>query len=160
MKTLKNTKMRLYIGSDHAGFQLKNQLKEALVGKKLVNGEEISALDLGVFNNDPTDYPDIAREVGEKVRENGGAMGLLICGSGVGMCMAANKMKDIRAVLANNEITAKLARQHNNANVLCLGERLTGKDLALDILDTFLNTTFDAEERHQRRVEKIEAIAA
>jgi ribose 5-phosphate isomerase B len=152
--------MRVYIGSDHAGFQLKNQLKEYFAGKKLDNGQDLTILDLGVFTNDPTDYPDIAREVGEKVRENEGTLGVLICGSGVGMSMAANKMKGIRAVLANNEITAKLSREHNDANIICLGERLTGRDLAVDIVWTFLNTKFDGAERHQRRVEKVEGIAA
>ncbi|MBD3270110.1 ribose 5-phosphate isomerase B [Candidatus Peregrinibacteria bacterium] len=153
--------MRIYIGSDHAGFQLKNDIKTYLEGK-YSSDNSFSILDLGVFTTDSADYPDIAREVGEKVRENenedGGSLGILICGSGVGMSIAANKMSGIRAVLANNEIQARLAKAHNKANVLCLGERLTGKDLAIAIVESFLEGSFDGAERHKRRVDKINDI--
>ncbi len=149
--------MRLYIGSDHAGFQLKNEIKDYLEEKN-AGKEDFSILDLGVFTNDSADYPDIAREVCEKVRENDGSLGILICGSGVGMSIAANKMSDIRAVLAANEITARLSKMHNNANVLCLGGRLTGRDLGRAIVDAFLETKFTNEERHARRVEKVSKI--
>lgn len=147
--------MQIYLGSDHAGLNLKKEIKLYLDGK--FNGVEgSSALDLGVFTNDATDYPDIAREVCEKVLENEGALGILICGSGVGMSISANRVNGIRAVLANNELTAKMAREHNNVNVLCMGERFTGKDLAMAIVDTFLSTKFDTEERHVRRIGKID----
>ncbi len=149
--------MQIYLGSDHAGFNLKKQIKEHLANQ--YKGQEgYSILDLGVFTNDATDYPDIAREVCEKVVENEGAMGILICGSGIGMSIAANRLKGIRAVLANNEETAKLARAHNNANVLCMGERLTPYDLAQKITNAFLEGKFDAEERHIRRVGKLETL--
>lgn len=149
--------MQIYLGSDHAGVNLKKQIKLHL-DEKFKGQEASSVLDLGVFTNDATDYPDIAREVGEKVLENEGALGILICGSGVGMSISANRMSGIRAVLANNELTAKLARLHNNANVLCLGERFTGSDLAMAIVDIFLETKFAADERHVRRVVKIDLI--
>lgn len=150
--------MHIFLGSDHAGFNLKRDIKEYLE-QKFEGKEDYSVLDLGVFTNDSTDYPDIAREVCEKVLENEGALGILICGSGVGMSISANRRHNIRAVLAANEITARLARTHNNANVLCLGERFTGRDLALAIVDAFLEGEFDAAERHVRRLEKIEKMA-
>lgn len=149
--------MQVYLGSDHAGFNLKKQVKDYLAEK--FNGKDgYSVLDLGVFTNDATDYPDIAREVCEKVVENNSAMGILICGSGVGMSISANRLKGIRAVLANNEMTAQLSREHNNANVLCMGERMTAFDVAKGIVNTFLETKFDAEERHVRRIGKIETV--
>ena len=147
--------MNIYLGSDHAGVNLKKEIK-AYLDEKFKGKEDHLILDLGVFTNDATDYPDIAREVCEKVVENQGAMGILICGSGIGMSISANRVHGIRAVLANNELTARMARQHNNANVLCLGERFTGKDLAISIVETFLSQSFDAEERHLRRVNKID----
>jgi ribose 5-phosphate isomerase B len=149
--------MQVYLGSDHAGFNLKKEVKEYL-SAKFKGKEDDKVLDLGVFSNDATDYPDISREVCEKVVENKGAMGILICGSGIGMSISANRIKGIRAVLANNEITARMARAHNDANVLCLGERFTGKDLAMAIVDTFLATAFEAEDRHVRRLDKIETV--
>jgi ribose 5-phosphate isomerase B len=149
--------MQVYLGSDHAGINLKRELKDYLE-QKFQGKEDFSVLDLGVFTNDSTDYPDIAREVCEKVLENQGALGILICGSGVGMSITANRKNGVRAVLANNEITARMGRAHNNANVLCLGERLTGRDLAKSIVDAFLETKFDAEERHVRRIDKIDKV--
>jgi ribose 5-phosphate isomerase B len=151
--------MQVYLGSDHAGFNLKKQIKAYLVEK--FNGKDgFSVLDLGVFTNDATDYPDIAREVCEKVVENKVAMGILICGSGVGMSISANRLKGIRAVLANNEMTAQMSRAHNDVNVLCMGERMTPFDAAKGIVDTFLETKFDAEERHVRRIGKIETVGS
>ena len=149
--------MQVFLGSDHAGVNLKREIKLYLE-QKLQGGEDNFLLDLGVFTNDSTDYPDIAREVSEKVLEHKDALGILICGSGIGMSIVANKQNGIRAVLANNELTAKIGRLHNNANVLCMGERFTGKDLAIAIVDAFLEANFDAEERHVRRVDKIEKI--
>lgn len=149
--------MQIYLGSDHAGVNLKRALKIYL-DEKFKGNEEYSALDLGVFTNDASDYPDIAREVCEKVLEYDGSVGILICGSGVGMSITANRISGIRAVLANNEITARLARAHNKANVLCLGERFTGVELAKSIVDAFLSTKFDEEERHLRRVNKIDTL--
>ena len=150
--------MHVYLGSDHAGFNLKNLLKEYLESQNdpKAETEKYHVVDLGVFTNDPSDYPDIAREVCEKVFENKDSFGILICGSGIGMSIAANRRTGIRAVLANNEITARMGRMHNNANVLCMGERFTGVELVKAITDVFLATSFDTAERHVRRVNKIE----
>lgn len=141
--------MKVYIGSDHAGFHLKDSVQEHLKTK----GHDV--LDLGVFTDEvKTDYPDMAREVGEKVQENGGAMGVLICGSGTGMCMAANKIHGIRAVCARDVTTARYARLHNDANIVALGERFTGTEVAKEIVDTFFETKFEGG-RHEARVAKI-----
>lgn len=141
--------MQIYIGSDHAGYQLKeviqNQVKE--MGH--------SVLDLGTFNEESkVDYPDIAREVGEKVHENKESLGILICGSGIGVSIAANKLKGIRAANAYDVKSAELSRAHNNANVLTLGQRLLEPELAKEIVKTFLATPFEGG-RHEGRVEKI-----
>lgn len=146
--------MRIYLGSDHGGYVLKNLLQE-----HLKSNEAYEVVDLGVFNDDSVDYPDIAREVCEKVIENNGAKGVLICGTGLGMQMTASKIKNIRAALCTNEYMARMSREHNNANVLCMGERVVGSELAKAILDKFLETEFLEEERHVRRVEKIESVA-
>jgi len=149
--------MQIYLGSDHAGFNLKKVIKDYL-NAKFEGSEDNKALDLGVFTNDATDYPDIAREVCEKVVENKGSIGILICGSGVGMSISANRVNGIRAVLANNVEIAQLARAHNDANVLCLGGRMTTDEMAKAIVDAFLNTKFEAEENNVRRLEKIETV--
>lgn len=142
--------MNLYIGSDHAGYSMKNSLKEYLIGA----GHDV--VDLGAFSEDSVDYPDIAREVSEKVLENPGAFGVLICGTGIGMQMTANKLRGIRATVATNEGMAEMSRKHNDANVITLGGRTTDIELAKKIVDKFLATEFEAEERHVRRVRKIE----
>jgi len=142
--------MNLYIGSDHAGYSMKNSLKEYLIGK----GNDV--VDLGAFSEDSVDYPDIAREVSEKVLENPGALGVLICGTGIGMQMTANKLKGIRATVATNENMAEMSRKHNDANVITLGGRTTDLELAKKIIDKFLATEFENEERHVRRVKKID----
>lgn len=142
----------IYFGSDHAGLQLKKTLMAHVqtAGHKTV--------DLGAFAAEPpTDYPDIAHEVAEKVRENGGDVrGVLVCGSGIGMCMTANKHEGIRATISESEETVRLSRQHNNANVLCLGERILPVDKAKKMIDVFIQTPFEEHERHVRRVEKID----
>jgi ribose 5-phosphate isomerase B len=147
--------MKIYLGSDHGGFNLKNQIKDYLQKKFGENGRD-SVLDLGVFTNDSSDYPDMAREVSEKVLENPDSLGILCCGSGVGMCITANRRKGIRAVLAFDEVIAKMSREHNNANVLCLGERYIKTEQAFKVVDAFLDSKFSVEERHVRRVNKIE----
>lgn len=141
----------IYIGSDHAGFELKESIKKHLTeqGKQFV--------DLGVFAVEPpADYPDIAREVSEKVLENHGTRGILVCGTGIGMCMTANKIKGIRAAVCESEKTAEMSRKHNDANVLCVGGRIVDAPLVHKMVDIFLTTSFEAEERHVRRVEKID----
>lgn len=143
--------MRIYIGSDHAGYQLKETLQVYLSEK----GNDV--VDLGCFTEDSVDYPDIAHEVSDKVVENPGSFGVLICGTGIGMSMAANVVPGARAALCTSPEMAEMARKHNNANVLCLGARLFEDDSAKEISDKFLGTLFeDNEERHSRRVNKIE----
>lgn len=142
----------VYFGSDHAGYNLKNQLVDYLKGKGY------RAVDLGVFSEESVDYPDIAREVGEKVRENHGAKGVLVCGTGIGMCMVANKIKGIRAANCENEQCVQMSRRHNDANILCLGGRVLPLEEAKKLVDIFLTEKFEDEERHVRRVKKIDAI--
>lgn len=144
-------KQIVYIGSDHAGWKAKNELRDFLVK------EGYAATDLGCFSEEPCDYPDIAREVGEKISENSGTFGILICGTGIGMSIAANKIKGVRAALAVSEEMAELARKHNNANVLAMGARIIDVELMKKIALKFLKTEFDKdEERHVKRVAKIE----
>ncbi len=142
----------IFIGSDHAGFEGKEILKDHL-------GDAYAVTDLGCFSEDPCDYPDISREVSEKVIEHGGdCVGVILCGSGTGVCMAANRFTKVRAANCVNEDMAEGARQHNNANILCLGARMVEPEMLKKILDKFLNTDFPGEERHVRRVEKLKAM--
>lgn len=141
----------VYIGSDHAGFEMKEKLQVYL--KSL----GMKAVDLGVFASEPpADYPDTAFEVAEKVQENIGSRGILVCGTGIGMCMTANKVSGIRAANCENLKAAEMSRKHNDSNVLCIGARLLTFDDAKKIVEAFLNTEFEAEERHVRRVKKME----
>jgi ribose 5-phosphate isomerase B len=141
--------MRLIFGSDHAGYKLKQQLMEH--AKKL--GHEV--IDLGTFNTDPVDYPDIARQVASVILEQPEAMGCLICGTGIGMGMAANRFPGIRAAVVNDSVKgAHLGRAHNNANILCMGGRLIEPDLAKECLEEFLQTPFEGG-RHIPRIEKL-----
>lgn len=140
---------QIYIGSDHGGYELKQNLIEYL------NTQKHHMVDIGVFEAAPSDYPDIAREVAEKVSENPSSFGILACGTGIGVCMAANKVKGIRAANCENNYCAEMARRHNNANIICLGGRVIGVELAKSLVDTFLKTKFEEEERHLRRIEKI-----
>lgn len=136
----------VYMASDHAGVQLKAFLAEYLRGK----GHEIH--DLGPDSEISCDYPDRARILTDALHEHDGAFGILICGTGIGMSMAANRVHGIRAALATCEFHARACRAHNNANVLCLGARVTGQGLAADLADIFLSTPFEGG-RHQRRVQ-------
>ena len=143
--------MEIYIGSDHAGYNLKQTVKKHLEEK------DLKVTDLGSFSGEESvDYPDIAREVAEKVLEYPGSFGIMICGTGQGSCMAANRFKGIRAALCTSTYLAEMARKHNHANFLCLGERSTEEHLALQIVDTFLETDIDPDERHKRRVDKFD----
>jgi ribose 5-phosphate isomerase B len=143
--------VRIAIGSDHRGFALKEALKELLaeLGHEWV--------DFGCQTEEPVDYPDIARPVAEAVAGGEYERGILICGSGVGMSIAADKVKGVRAGLCENSFTARLARRHNDANVLCLGSWCSGQGLAEDIVRVFLSEDFEGG-RHARRVEKIRAM--
>ena len=141
--------MKFYIGTDHAGIDLKDYTVELLKAK----GHEV--IDLGPFDKTRVDYPDYAHKVAISVLENSGTQGILICGSGIGMSMAANRHAGIRAALCHDAYTATVARGHNDANILCFGERIVGKGVAESILDAWLAGSFDGG-RHLGRVEKIE----
>ena len=145
--------MKFYIATDHAGIDLKDYTVELLKEK----GHEV--IDLGPFSKDRVDYPDYAVKVSESVLADQSAQGILICGSGIGMSMAANRHPGIRAALCHDAYTATVARGHNDANVLCFGERIIGKGVAESILDAWIGGSFDGG-RHTGRVEKIEAINA
>ena len=151
--------MRVALGSDHAGVALKDQVRRGLGqnGDHPAEDTTVDVVDLGVHSTDPADYPDVAREVAAGVASGAYDRGILICGSGVGMSIAANKVPGIRAALVHTVDSARLCREHNNANVLALaGRSLAGND-ALTIIKAFLETPF-AGGRHQRRVDKIAAI--
>ena len=144
---------RIAIGSDHRGFTL----KELIVPFLEKAGH--SYQDFGCYNTDPVDYPDIAQKVGEAVTSGNFDQGILICDTGIGICIAANKIKGVRAALCHNIFAAQRARQHNDANVLCLGGEDADTSLVLEIVKTFLTTDFEGG-RHARRVNKIGALEA
>ena len=139
---------KIFISSDHAGFQLKETIKSYLKKKKLM------FQDLGPYNNDKVDYPDYAHKVARKVKINKNNMGILVCGSGTGMSIAANKHKNIRAAQCFNLKSTKLSRLHNDANIITLGSRLLSKKNALNLIGVFLNTKFEGG-RHSKRIRKI-----
>jgi len=141
--------MKFYIGTDHAGVELKNWTVELLKSK----GHEVE--DFGPFYTDRVDYPDYAHKVATAVLNDKDSQGILICGSGIGMSMTANRHKGIRAALCHDAYTATVARGHNDANILCFGERIVGKGVAESIIDAWLDGSFDGG-RHCGRVEKIE----
>jgi ribose 5-phosphate isomerase B len=143
--------VRIAIGSDHAGFHLKETVKARL----LELGFEVT--DLGTDSDASVDYPDYAAAVARLVVSGASERGILICGTGIGMAMAANKVHGVRAASVTDLESARLSRRHNDANVLALGARITPPDLALDIVRTFLDTPF-AGGRHQRRVDKVRAL--
>ncbi|MDP2729027.1 MAG: ribose 5-phosphate isomerase B [Dehalococcoidales bacterium] len=139
--------MRIAIGCDHRGLNLKKTII------KLITQAGHSYKDFGAFSTEPVDYPDIARAISEAVTRGEFDRGILICGTGIGMCITANKVKGIRAALCYSTLSASWARQHNDANVLCLSAEETPKDLP-EIIDAFLSSDFEGG-RHQRRVDKI-----
>ena len=139
---------KIYISSDHAGFKLKEAIKDYLSKKK------INFQDLGPNNSDRVDYPDFAHKVAQKVKTNKKNVGILVCGSGMGMSIAANKHKNIRAAQCFNLKSTKLSRLHNDANIITLGSRLLSKKNALSCISVFLNTKFEGG-RHTKRIRKI-----
>ncbi len=143
--------MRIAVGSDHAGFQLKQTLAERLrdLGHDVV--------DCGTHSEDRVDYPDFGAAVGRTVASGDAEGGLCVCGSGIGIAMAANKIAGIRAATVHDATSARLAREHNDANVICIGERLTGQQVALDALDAWLEAEFEGG-RHEGRVAKLDAL--
>jgi ribose 5-phosphate isomerase B len=139
----------IVIASDHGGFILKEAIKKFLAEQKY------DVQDLGTSSPDSVDYPDFAHRLAGAMERREADMGILVCGSGIGMAMAANRHRGIRAAVCTNEYMAAVARKHNDANVLCLGERVVGVDLARAIVTAFLHNDFEGG-RHERRVEKIE----
>ncbi len=139
---------KIAVSSDHAGFQLKAQVIEHL--KK--SGHDV--LDLGPFNEERVDYPDFGYKLAEAIRAGQAPLGIAICGSGIGISIAVNRYKDMRCALAHDVTSARLARSHNDANVLALGARLIGPDIALECVTVFLSTSFEGG-RHAGRVEKL-----
>lgn len=140
--------MKIAIGSDHAGFELKSKIKTLLISKN------IEVEDFGAFSTDSVDYPDFAHPTATAVESGSANMGILLCGSGNGIAMTANKHQNIRAAICWTTELAELARQHNNANILVLPARFVSEDLGLEIVDSFLNAEFEGG-RHERRVQKI-----
>jgi ribose 5-phosphate isomerase B len=140
------------IGSDHAGYEYKEQLKKLLdeIGKQYQ--------DFGTNSPDSVDYPDIAHTVSKTVSSGKCPMGILICGTGIGMSIAANKHKGIRAAVCESQAAAKLSREHNDANILCLGSRTTNWETAVEIIKTFISTPFSGGERHMNRIKKIHSL--
>ena len=136
------------IASDHAGYKLKEDIKNYLIDKKM------SVFDIGPYNDNSVDYPDYAKKLGNRIKLKKSDVGILVCGSGTGMAISANKIKSIRAAVCYNTMSTRLSRQHNNANIIALGSRLTKKNLSLKLVEIFFNTKFEGG-RHLRRVKKI-----
>ena len=143
--------MKIAIGCDHAGFELKNDIINHLKEK----GIEYN--DFGTYSEESCDYPEFALKVAESVAQGEYEFGILVCGTGIGIGIAANKVPGIRAALCSDTFSAHATREHNNANILTMGARVVGKGLALDIVDTFLNTDFIGG-KHQRRIDMITEI--
>ncbi len=143
--------MKIAIGADHGGVHMKEELKKYLEAKEIV------VEDFGTFGTQSVDYPDIAQVVARHVVEKKSDFGILICGTGIGISIAANKIDGVRAALCSNEYCARLCRNHNDANILCLGERVMGMEVAKSIADAFLSADFEGG-RHQQRVDKIRGL--
>ncbi len=136
------------IASDHAGFNLKEDIKNHLINKK------VSIFDVGPYIDHSVDYPDFAKKLAKRIKSKKSDVGILVCGSGTGMAICANKIKTIRAAVCYNLKSTRLSRQHNNANILALGSRLTKKKLSLKLVEVFLQTKFEGG-RHLKRIRKI-----
>ena len=146
-------KSKIAVASDHAGRELKDQISELLTERGM------DVLDLGTDSDDSVDYPDFGISLSEKVSSGEIERGILVCGTGIGMSMVANKFKNVRAALVGDIFSARMSREHNDSNVLVIGGRVTGKDLALEITRVWLDTEFEGG-RHQRRLDKISAISS
>ena len=145
---MRNIFKKICIASDHAGYNLKEYIKDFLINKN------VSIIDLGPINENSVDYPDYAKKVSNRIKSKRSDIGILVCGSGTGMAMSANKIKGIRAAVCYNLRSTRLSRQHNNANIITIGSRLTKKNTAFKLISVFLKTKFEGG-RHQRRVNKI-----
>lgn len=141
----------LFIGSDHGGYALKEEIK------RFLEDRGVAFEDMGTYSSESCDYPDIARAVAERVNKDEDNRGILICGTGIGMSIAANKVRGIRCALCHDAYGAEYARRHNNANIIAFGGRTTGVEIAKQMVEIFLSTPFDGG-RHARRVGKIEAM--
>jgi ribose 5-phosphate isomerase B len=146
--------MKIAFAADHAGLELKNQLKRHVEG----SGHQV--LDLGAFTAEPSDYPDFAEAIGKAIQSNTAERGILICGSGVGASIAANKLRGVRAGLCHDCYSARQGVEHDDMNVLVLGARVIGSALAEELVDQFVRASFSNEERHVRRLKKIAALDA
>tara|TARA_B100000029_G_scaffold197660_1_gene195761 strand:- start:99 stop:542 length:444 start_codon:yes stop_codon:yes gene_type:complete len=147
--------MRIVIGNDHAGFDIKQMIKDSMVKTLLKRNPDTSFQDVGCHSTDSVNYPDIARTVADWVAGGDADFGLLICGTGIGMSIAANKVKGVRAALCHDPYTSMMARQHNNANILCMGARVLTPYQAVNITQTFFETDF-LGGRHEVRVKMID----
>jgi ribose 5-phosphate isomerase B len=143
------TQKRIAIGSDHAGFSLKEKLRED-------GSKGVEWVDCGTYDESSVDYPDFAEAVCQKILNNETQLGVLVCSTGVGISIAANRHKGIRAALCTDATMARLCREHNDANVLVLGAKIIGTEVAAEVLDVFLKTPFSEGERHQRRICKLD----
>jgi len=145
--------MRIAVAADHAGYPLNERVIEELRGA----GHEL--IDFGTHDGSvPDDYPDYAKQLGTAVQKGDAEIGILICGSGVGAAVAANKLRGIRAALCSDTYSAHQSREHDDCNVLCIGSRVVGVELALDIVRSFVAARFTGEERHRRRLEKVKSM--
>jgi ribose 5-phosphate isomerase B len=145
--------MKIAVGADHGGYPLNERVIEELRGA----GHEV--IDFGTHDGAiPDDYPDYAKQVGEAVQSGAAEIGVLVCGSGVGAAVAANKLRGVRAALCGDTYSAHQSREHDDCNVLCLGARVVGVELALEILRSFVGAKFSGEERHRRRLAKVAAM--
>jgi RpiB/LacA/LacB family sugar-phosphate isomerase len=144
--------MTIAIGSDHAGYWLKEIIKKHLLDQNL------AVIDCGTDSEEPVDYPDFARKVALAVKDKHAQRGIMLCGSGVGASVAANKIKGIRAAICHDNYSAHQGVEHDDMNILVLGARIIGASLALELVQTYLKASFSNEERHIRRLEKIKAL--
>ncbi len=142
--------MKIAIGSDHGGFNYKNKIKEYL------QACDVEFVDVGTHSVESCDYPLIAHQVARMVSENEADKGILVCGTGIGMSIVANKVAGVRAALCSDTFSAKATREHNDSNILCLGERVLDEGLMLEIVKIWLETPFSGDERHVRRINMIE----
>jgi len=148
--------LRVALGSDHAGYQGDHPYKPELIAHLGVKGADV--INCGTDSAASVDYPDVAERVCEKVLAGEADLGVLVCGTGIGMSMAANRIRGIRAAECTNPLMAKLSREHNHANVLCIGTRLLSVDECKAIIDAFIAEPWSTDERHARRVQKIESL--
>lgn len=138
------------LGCDHGGYALKEKIK------KYLKGQRMEFKDFGCYSRDSVDYPEFAKDVAKAVQSGEYKRGILICSTGIGISIAANRFKGIRAAVCTETYSAKMTRLHNDANILCLGGMITGENMAYEIIDTFLTTPFSKEEKHSRRISTIE----